>query len=111
MPAPRLAAEVKWEITHGGRVLNNCYVALRAEHRSAQGHFLPGTETATEAYTLLGASAVTDLMVKGRRAATISIIADNLTDAVYFDHLSRLKYVGVHNPGRNVAVKLEVPIL
>ena len=111
MPAPRLAAEVKWEITHGGRVLNNCYVALRAEHRSAQDHFLPGTETATEAYTLLGASAATDLMVKGRRAATISIIADNLTDAVYFDHLSRLKYVGVHNPGRNVTVKLEVPIL
>ena len=50
-------------------------------------------------------------MVKGRRAATISIIADNLTDAVYFDHLSRLKYVGVHNPGRNVTVKLEIPIL
>ena len=111
MPAPRLATEVKWEITHDGKVLNNCYIALRAEHRFAQEHFLPGTETATEAYTLLGASAVTDLMVKGRRAATISIIADNLTDAVYFDHLSRLKYVGVHNPGRNVTVKLEIPIL
>ena len=111
MPAPRLATEVKWEITHDGKVLNNCYIALRAEHRFAQEHFLPGTETATEAYTLLGASAVTDLMVKGRRAATVSIIADNLTDAVYFDHLSRLKYVGVHNPGRNVTVKLEIPIL
>ena len=111
MPAPRLAAEVKWEITHDGKVLNNSYIAFRADHRFAQEHFLPGTETATEAYTLLGASAVTDLMVRGRRAATLSIIADNLTDAVYFDHLSRLKYVGVHNPGRNVTFKLEIPIL
>ncbi len=111
MPAPRLAAEVKWEITHDGKVLNNSYIAFRADHRFAQEHFLPGTETATEAYTLLGASAVTDLMVRGRRAATLSIIADNLTDAVYFDHLSRLKYVGVHNPGRNLTVKLEIPIL
>jgi iron complex outermembrane receptor protein len=111
MPAPRLAGEVKWEITHSGRVLNNCYVALRAEHRFAQEHFLPGTETATEAYSLLGASAVTDLLINGRRAATLSLIADNLTDVVYFDHLSRLKYVGVHNPGRNVTVKLEIPIL
>ena len=111
MPAPRLAAEVKWEITHDGKVLNNSYIAFRADHRFAQEHFLPGTETATEAYTLLGASAVTDLIVRGRRAATLSIIADNLTDAVYFDHLSRLKYVGVHNPGRNVTFKLEIPIL
>ena len=102
---------MKWEITHSGRVLNNCYVALRAEHRFAQEHFLPGTETATEAYSLLGASAVTDLLINGRRAATLSLIADNLTDVVYFDHLSRLKYVGVHNPGRNVTVKLEIPIL
>ena len=92
-------------------MLNNCYIALRADHRFAQEHFLPGTETATAAVTLLGASAATDLLVKDRRAATLSIIADNLTDEVYFDHLSRLKYVGIHNPGRNVTVKLEVPIL
>ncbi|MBR4818320.1 MAG: hypothetical protein IKZ72_06765, partial [Bacteroidales bacterium] len=69
------------------------------------------TETATEAVTLLGASAATDILAGGRRIATLSIIADNLTDAVYFDHLSRLKYVGIHNPGRNVTVKLEIPIL
>ena len=110
MPAPRLCGEVKLEITHDGRVFNNCYVAFKADRRFAQEHFLPGTETATEAVTLLGASAVTDLMVRGRRAATFSLIADNLTDAVYFDHLSRLKYVGIHNPGRNVSVKLEIPL-
>lgn len=72
---------------------------------------LPRTACTTEAYSLLGASASADLLFKGRRAATLSIIADNLRDAVYFDHLSRLKYVGVHNPGRNVTVKLEIPIL
>lgn len=110
MPAPRLGSEIKWEITHDGKVFNNCYLSFRADRHFAQEHFLPGTETATEAYTLLGASAATDVMVRGRRAATLSIIADNLTDAVYFDHLSRLKYVGIHNPGRNLTVKLEIPI-
>ena len=111
MPAPRLGGDVKWEITHDGRVLNNCYIAFRVDHRFAQERFLPGTETATEAYTLLGASAATDILVGGRKAATVSVIADNLADVVYFDHLSRLKYVGIHNPGRNVTVKLEIPIL
>ena len=111
MPAPRLGGDVKWEITHDGRVLNNCYIAFRVDHRFAQERFLPGTETATEAYTLLGASAATDILLGGRKAATVSVIADNLADVVYFDHLSRLKYVGIHNPGRNVTVKLEIPIL
>ncbi|MBP3270015.1 MAG: TonB-dependent receptor, partial [Bacteroidales bacterium] len=111
IPAPRLSAEVKWEITHKGKVLNNNYVSLRVDRRFAQDHYLAGTETLTDAVTLLGLSASTEVMRKGKRVATVSLIADNLTDAVYFDHLSRLKYVGIHNPGRNVTLKLELPLL
>ncbi len=111
IPAPRLSAEVKWEITHDGKVLNNNYVSLRVDRRFAQDHYLAGTETPTDAVTLLGLSASTEIMRKGKRVATVSLIADNLTDAVYFDHLSRLKYVGIHNPGRNVTLKLELPLL
>ena len=111
MPAPRLSGEVKWELVHDGKVFNNSYIAFRVDHRLAQEHFLAGTETATPAYTLLGATAATDILVRGRRIATLSLIADNLTDEVYVDHLSRLKYVGIRNPGRNFTVKLEIPVL
>ncbi|MBR0532413.1 MAG: TonB-dependent receptor, partial [Bacteroidales bacterium] len=111
IPAPRLGVDVKWEITHSGKVLNNSYISFRIDHRDAQDHFLPGTESLTEAVTLLGATAATDILRKGRRIATVSLIADNLSDEVYFDHLSRLKYVGIHNPGRNVTLKLEIPIV
>ncbi len=110
MPAPRLGGEVKWELSHDGKVFNNSYIAFRVDHNWAQNHFLPGTETATPAHTLLGLTAATDILVRDRRIATLSLIADNLTDAVYVDHLSRLKYVGIRNPGRNFTVKLEVPI-
>lgn len=111
IPAPRISGELKWEITHDGKVLNNNYVSLRIDRHFSQDHFLPGTETATEGYTLVGVSASTEVMRKGKRIATVSLIADNLTDEVYFDHLSRLKYVGFHNPGRNVTLKLELPLL
>jgi len=111
IPAPRISGELKWEITHDGKVLNNNYVSLRIDRHFSQDHFLPGTETATEGYTLVGVSASTEVMRKGKRIATVSLIADNLTDEVYFDHLSRLKYVGIHNPGRNVTLKLELPLL
>ena len=53
IPAPKLTAEVKWEITHDGKVLNNNYVSLRLDRRFAQGHFLIGTETPTDAVTLI----------------------------------------------------------
>ena len=44
IPAPRLAGEVKWEITHNGKLLNNNYISLRIDRRFPQNHFLPGTE-------------------------------------------------------------------
>ena len=111
IPAPRIAGEVKWEITHDGKLLNNNYISLRIDRRFRQDHFLPGTETMTEGCVLVGASAATDIVNRGKRLATVSLIADNLTDEVYFDHLSRLKYVGIHNPGRNITLKLEIPLL
>ena len=111
IPAPRLGGDIKWEITHSGKVFNDCYLAFRVDHYFPQNHFLPGTETATPPYTLIGLSAGTDILVRGRRIASICLIADNITDVVYFDHLSRLKYVGLRNPGRNIAVKLEIPLL
>lgn len=111
VPAPRLSGEVKWELSHHGKVFNDSHVAFRVDHHGAQEHFLVGTETATPAYTLLGLTFSTDILARGRRIATLSLIADNLTDVVYADHLSRLKYVGIRNPGRNFTVKLEIPVL
>lgn len=111
IPAPRLAAEIKWEITHDARVFNNAWIAFRVDARFAQPYFLEATETATPAYTLLGLSAATDILLHGRRLATLTLMADNLADTVYTDHLSRLKYAGVRNMGRNITVKLEIPIM
>jgi iron complex outermembrane receptor protein len=110
IPAPKVGAEVKWEITQSGKILNNSYLSVRADHHFRQDHYLQGTETATDAYLLVGASAHTDIMCKGKCVAQLSLIADNLTDKVYVDHLSRLKYVGIRNPGRNITLKLNIPL-
>ena len=34
----------------------------------------------------------------------------NLTDESYIPHLSRFKNIGIHNMGRNILLKLLVPI-
>ena len=120
-PAPRWQADVKWEILHDGRVLNNAFVSLGMDYNFKQNHYYAAddTETATPAYCLLGASMGTDIMYKGRRIACVSITGTNLTDKAYQSHLSRLKYAdfnpvtgrqGVSNMGRNVIFKVTLPL-
>ena len=111
IPAPRLFSEVKWEITHDGQLFNNAFVSVNLDWNMAQNHFYAagGTETATPAYLLLGASAGTDIVIKGKTRLSLYIIGSNLTDLAYMPHLSRLKYVGIANMGRNVSFKLVVP--
>ena len=120
-PAPRWQSDVKWEILHDGRVLNNAFISLGVDYNFKQNHYYKAddTETATPAYCLLNASMGTDIMYKGHRVACVSITGTNLTDKAYQNHLSRLKYAdynpvtgrqGVFNMGRNVIFKITLPL-
>jgi len=121
IPAPRLFSEIKYEFTHGGHVLSNSYLAVNLDWNFAQNHFYAkdDTETATPQYALLGVSAGTDIIYRGHKRASVYLIGSNLTDEAYQPHLSRLKYAeenpvtgrrGVFSKGRNITLKLVVPI-
>ena len=120
-PAPRWQSDIKWEILHNGRVLNNAFISLGVDYNLKQDHYYraDNTETATPAYCLLNAAIGTDIMVKGQRVACLSIMGTNLTNKAYQSHLSRLKYAdvnpvtgrqGVLNMGRNIIFKLNIPL-
>lgn len=51
----------------------------------------------------------TDIVIKGKTRLSLYIIGSNLTDQAYMPHLSRLKYIGIANMGRNISFKLVVP--
>jgi iron complex outermembrane recepter protein len=65
-------------------------------------------ETYTPGYVLVNASIGTTLKVQ-KQLWTIYISGKNLTDVKYFDHLNRLKYVGIYNMGRNITFGLILP--
>lgn len=120
-PAPRLTAEVKWELTHNGdhhtsvshhigeavgqhhrldHIFDNAFISLGFEHNFAQNHFYMAdeTETSTPAYTLLNATFGSDILLRGqRKLCEIYIIGENLLNTAYQNHLSRLKYTDVNN--------------
>ena len=112
IPAPRLKTEIKWEFSHEGKVLDNAYAEVEVDYTFPQNRFygVDGTETATPGYCLLNASAGTDLFLRGKKRASLYLVAGNLTDVAWQSHLSRLKYAGLFNMGRNFCLKLVVPI-
>ena len=140
-PAPRLNSELKWELMHHshstvtphstheywhthtrrGLSLNNVVLTAGIEHYLKQNHvyLADDTETPTPSYTLLNVSGATDLQFNGRKVAELYVIASNLLDCAYQNHLSRLKYAdidcltgrrGVYNMGRNITFKLVMSI-
>ena len=112
IPAPRLFSEIKYEFSHGGKVLNNAFLAVNLDWNMRQNHFYAkdGTETATPAYLLLGASAGTDLIIRGKKRATLLLTGSNLTNESWQSHLSRLKDIGILGMGRNIQIKIILPI-
>jgi iron complex outermembrane receptor protein len=135
-PAPRWTSELKWELLHHSHstihhnhseykghksLFNNLYVAAGLNYYLRQSHIYSADETETETpgYALLNFSAGTDLQIKGKKVAELYVIADNVLNTAYQNHLSRLKYAdmnnatnrrGVYNMGRNITFKLVVPL-
>ncbi|GAB3331395.1 TonB-dependent receptor [Hymenobacter humi] len=122
IPADRLQSELRGNFRRQGKRITNPYVRVQLEHNFAQNRFYSAfdTETATPAYTLINAGVGTDLAnARGKTLASLFITANNLFDVGYQSHLSRLKYAdynaangrrGVFNQGRNVSVRLVVPL-
>jgi iron complex outermembrane receptor protein len=121
IPAARYIGELRGNFLPNGRSLRNLYISFEADYTFKQNNPFTGfnTETATSGYLLLNASAGTEVTSKGKTIFSIHLTGMNLGNVAYQNHLSRLKYTainnatgrrGVFNVGRNVGIKLNVPL-
>ncbi len=121
MPAPKIDSELKATVKKIGNIIANGYMKIEVENYLKQDKFYTafGTETETPAYTLVNVGIGTDVIRKSKTLCSIYMNVNNLTDVAYQSHLSRLKYAavnevtgrrGVYNMGRNVSIKVIVPI-
>lgn len=121
IPSMRWLSELRYEFEGKNKTLNNSYITLQLDNVAAQNNPFTGfnTETKTAGYSLLNFGLGTQFMRKGKQLFSLSLMAQNLGDVAYQNHLSRLKYTdvniltgrsGVYNMGRNFSVKLNVPL-
>lgn len=122
MPPFRWMSELRADKARVGRFFRSGYVKVGVEVNAAQERVFSayGTETSTPGYWLLSAGAGVSLTSRtGARHCDLILSAQNLTDAAWQNHLSRLKYAplnnatgraGVWGAGRNISLTLVVPL-
>lgn len=123
MPPPRFITRVKLTRKDMSKYLRNAYFTFELEQHLTQNRVLLAynTETITPAYALLNVGFGTDIInAKKQTILSVYFNANNILDAAYQSHQSRLKYLainaitnrqGVFNMGRNFSVKVFVPMV
>lgn len=112
IPPVHTLSELRASFRHPFSRAQNSYVKIQVLFYAQQdrAYTAYGTETPTPAYTLVNAGIGTDIAnSKGKTIFNIGLFGNNLGDVAYQDHLSRLKYMGIYNMGRNIGIKVTVP--
>jgi iron complex outermembrane receptor protein len=122
IPAPKLLSELRGNFNHLNKAIHDFYVVLQMENTFTQNNIFTAynTETITPGYTLFNAGIGANFVNKNKQPVlNISTGFQNITNAAWQNHLSRLKYTaenlvtgrsGVYNMGRNFTVKVNVPL-
>ncbi len=125
MPPYKVRSELKLSLPKQTGVLRNAYFKISVDHYFEQDkvYYRFGTETVTPAYTLLNLGIGTNVLINQKPICSIYIYGSNLFDEAYQSNMSRLKYAGderginnvtgragVFNAGRNIGIKLVIPI-
>ena len=120
-PPNKLITGVEFILKNMGKIFKNTYLRADVLHCFEQNkiYYKFGDETITPGYTLLNCGAGTDICSKTKTLFSVYIYALNVTDVAYQSNMSLLKYgdpnnvtgrIGVYEMGRNISVKLLVPI-
>ena len=137
VPPTRITADLKFNISTKSKTVKNLYVKVGmldcfqqnniyrqyAIYNGLNTALTPfeyqASTSATKGYMLLSAGAGADFLSKGRKVCSIYLNCTNLLNTGYMDYMSRFKYypvnyttdrVGVFNMGRNISIKMLIPL-
>ncbi len=137
VPPARITSDLKFNIITPGHCVQNAYLKFGVQSYSQQKNIYQqyaiysglntaltpyeyaASQSATKGYVLFSAGLGGNIISKGRTFCQLYLICNNLFNTAYMDYMSRFKYypvnyttgrVGVFNMGRNLSIKVLVPI-
>ena len=109
IPPLKIVNELKYEFSDKPKArFTGTYVKLELVSSATQNR-IDVFETPTKAYSLLNLGVGSNLRL-GKQLALLYLRVGNLFNKSYYDHLSRMKEIGVNGPGRNLSLGIMVPI-
>ena len=106
MPSQKLNFTVRASFP-GEKALQTFSVYLQEQYSFAQ-NLAALYETPTPAYNLVNIGLTFDLNID-KQKIIFNLVADNIFNEVYYDHLSRYKQYGIYDMGRDISLKLSLP--
>lgn len=120
MPPFRFISELKYEWSAKSEIFEKPFVKIQVQYTATQDRVFTydNTESRTAGYTLINFGGGTGFKNKaGKSIIDVYLLANNIFDVAFQDHLSRLKYfeqysaspnghLGIYSMGRNVSIKL-----
>ncbi len=100
IPANRFMAEGKYLLQKHPATWNNVFISLGTSYTCMQDN-IDSSENPTPGYWLVNAGLGMTV-----RSVRILLTCRNLTGEMYYDHLSRLKYYGLYDQGRNIILNV-----
>ncbi len=109
MPPGRFKSMVEWEQDLRRGPLQSWYTrfqfqAVQAQNRTDRNEFK------TPAYQLVDFGLGFQLKRKNKAWLDIALSVQNLFNTRYFQHLSRWRYLGIPEPGRNISLRVNIPL-
>ena len=129
VPPARLRAELTLSLPKIGKALGRSYFRFGLNYSFEQNRVFQISSIAyglgdplpvLPAYALLNLGLGTDVMHHGKKACSVYLNIDNLTDLTYIDYMNRYKFFinnvnggesrYVYNMGRNISIKMLFPL-
>lgn len=107
IPQNRWVAELKFD-KHKLLFLNHAFIKINYTNFQNQNN-LGQLETYTSGYKLVNLNIGSDFVI-GKQKLNWNLVANNIFNEVYIDHLSTLKPLNLNNIGRNIVLGLSLPI-
>ena len=137
VPPGRITADLKFPLKQFSKTINHAYLKAGVlscfEQKDVYQQYAiynglntaltpyeyAASKAAAKGYTLFNVGAGSDILSNGKTICQVYLVCTNLFNTAYIDYMSRFKYypvnyttdrVGVFNMGRNISVKLLIPI-
>jgi iron complex outermembrane receptor protein len=107
IPASKLISELKFSKNSIGK-LSTPYASVIVSNYFEQTN-ITHYEFASEGYMLLDFHVGVSFKL-GKQMAIVDLYCTNLLNTAYFNHLSLVKNIGVHDMGRNIGLQMHIPI-